>query len=971
MADPETSDSSDQSESEPGPTRQNVNPQSVEGLFLVALEKKTPAERNQFLDETCGDNVEQRRRVEALLMAYEDAGSFLEKSPIGSNDPQPISLDFLTPSDNPELLGTLGEYEIQEIIGQGGIGIVFRALDPKLNRIVAIKVMSPLLAINPNARKRFLREAQAAAAVSHPHIVTIHAVDEDKMPYLVMEYVVGQSLQEKIDKVGSLPVTEILRIGNQIADGLAAAHKQGLIHRDIKPANILLENGVERVKITDFGLARAVDDVTITKTGEVSGTPQYMSPEQATGERVDQRTDLFSLGAILYAMCTGRSPFRASNLVAVVRRVCDDSPRPIEEVNEEIPDWLSDIVYNLLEKRPDDRLQTAEEVADLLGAHLAKVQQPTYDPHVSHPSKHDYRTQVKAKTRQRQGRRGDRFAVWLGGLILLVPIFLWGIGTAGGGHFASSVEEMVIVSLIFCGPVGLLVMVCGAQNIVQPESTWAKALDGLFLLGCIFAGPLGILMYLVYYIKKRDARSDRNERQRVLASHDDRIREDQRRSNKRVLIGVGVGIGLLLVTWMLGVELGVLRKTQISMHDWLIFSVKGCVIAGGLFGCVILFKSVGFRAAINSPWKMIGWMILLVPLFIFGMFVVFLIAPMFARASNDLVFIDYDLKTPVTEIEQIGDGIKYHVDSHPALINLKPGRYTLQITYRANGKLHTLKRNINKLKNVSLRINVSQEINHLLRKSQPNNAVSKQQIPEMGAILLVRESPDLQLILRPVDQNSQMFGGGEMAGGTFGMMGRQFNKGVNEVSTGTYDVMVTNSRLGWLIDGLSPAYRHSKIIVKPGEIVDLSVSRDYLKLAENHPDWSKGGLFKFEWPVTAKKSKSKRFTLSIQEAKVVQQLLEAFADGKPDVSESDLLKTVNTGPNPGLFNNSVKQEFGPPESGFLKTANTGSDPVVYQSLKKIFNDGKHPAWGMLIVPGKTEKTFRLAEPKLLTEKSGK
>ncbi|WP_299461406.1 serine/threonine-protein kinase, partial [uncultured Gimesia sp.] len=377
MSDPESSENPEQS---PEPTLENVNPHSIEGLFLVALEKKTPAERAQFLDEMCGDNTEQRRRVEALLLAYDDAGSFLEKSPVGPGASQPYSLDFLTPSDHPDLLGTLGEYQIQEVIGQGGMGIVFRALDPKLNRIVAIKVMSPLLAVNPNARKRFLREAQAAAAVSHPHIVTIHAVDEDKLPYLVMEYVVGQSLQEKLDKVGSLGVTEILRIGNQVAEGLAAAHKQGLIHRDIKPANILLENGVERVKITDFGLARAVDDVTITKTGEVSGTPQYMSPEQATGDRVDQRSDLFSLGAVLYAMCTGRSPFRASNLVAVVRRVCDDTPRPIQDVNEEIPDWLIEIIDCLLEKRPADRFQTASEVAELLGTHLAIVQQPGMIP---------------------------------------------------------------------------------------------------------------------------------------------------------------------------------------------------------------------------------------------------------------------------------------------------------------------------------------------------------------------------------------------------------------------------------------------------------------------------------------------------------------------------------------------------------------------------------------------------------------
>ena len=249
-------------------------------------------------------------------------------------------------------------------------------MDTKLNRIVAVKVLAPELAANPNARRRFLREAQAAAAVSHPHVVTIHAVDEDKLPYLVMECIVGQSLQEKLDRGGALRLTEILRIGRQVAEGLAAAHHQGLIHRDIKPANILLENGVERVKITDFGLARAADDVAITRTGEVSGTPQYMSPEQARGEPVDQRSDLFSLGCVLYAMCTGGPPFRGDSLAAVIKRVTEATPSPISEANPEVPAWLATLVERLLEKEPTRRFQTAAEVAEVLAGHLASVQQP-------------------------------------------------------------------------------------------------------------------------------------------------------------------------------------------------------------------------------------------------------------------------------------------------------------------------------------------------------------------------------------------------------------------------------------------------------------------------------------------------------------------------------------------------------------------------------------------------------------------
>src|SRR5579872_4890132 len=166
-----------------------------------------------------------------------------------------------------------------------------------------------------------------------------------------MEFIQGKTLADKLAAQGMLSLKEILRIGMQIAEGLAAAHRQGLVHRDIKPANILLENGVERVKITDFGLARAVDDASVTQSGTVAGTPMYMSPEQAEGLPVDHRSDLFSLGSVLYAMCTGHPPFRASGTMAVLKRVIDASPRPIREINNEIPDWLCDIVSKLHAKK--------------------------------------------------------------------------------------------------------------------------------------------------------------------------------------------------------------------------------------------------------------------------------------------------------------------------------------------------------------------------------------------------------------------------------------------------------------------------------------------------------------------------------------------------------------------------------------------------------------------------------------------
>jgi serine/threonine protein kinase len=292
-----------------------------------------------------------------------------------------LDLSFLQPSDKPGHLGRLAHYQIQELIGKGGFGIVLKGFDERLHRVVAIKALSPAYAANGPARKRFIREARAAAAVKNEHVVGIYDVQEDAQPpYLVMECIDGISLQDKIDKHGSLGVKEILRIGMQIAEGLAVAHKQGLVHRDIKPANILLENGVERVKITDFGLARAVDDASVTQSGTVAGTPMYMSPEQAEGIPIDHRSDLFSLGTVLYVMCTGHPPFRASGTHAVLKRVIDASPLPIREINNEIPDWLCDIITRLHAKKPEDRFQSASDVADLLGQHLAHLQQPGMMP---------------------------------------------------------------------------------------------------------------------------------------------------------------------------------------------------------------------------------------------------------------------------------------------------------------------------------------------------------------------------------------------------------------------------------------------------------------------------------------------------------------------------------------------------------------------------------------------------------------
>jgi serine/threonine protein kinase len=277
----------------------------------------------------------------------------------------------------PEMLGRIGRYDIERLIGSGGMGIVFKGFDTELNRPVAIKVLAPSIAYHGGARQRFSREAKAAAAVVHEHVVPIYNVESSgELPYLVMHYAQGDSLQNRIDKKGSLELKEILRISQQIASGLAAAHAQGLVHRDVKPANVLLENGIERALISDFGLAQAADDASVSCSGFLAGTPQYMSPEQARGEKVNHLSDLFSLGSIMYTMCTGRTPFRGESTLEVLQQVQSTEPKSILEINPDVPVWLVTLIERLMMKQSAARYQSATEVAQLLEQCLAHVQQP-------------------------------------------------------------------------------------------------------------------------------------------------------------------------------------------------------------------------------------------------------------------------------------------------------------------------------------------------------------------------------------------------------------------------------------------------------------------------------------------------------------------------------------------------------------------------------------------------------------------
>lgn len=363
-----------------------------EDIFLAALDLEGRAERDDYLERACGKNLPLRRRVETLLASFDDRGNFLQApaleqfsadetlgpaaalfalaGPLGTVDDS--VLKALAPSESPGSLGRLGRFEVEEVVGRGSCGVVLRARDPKLNRVVAIKALAPELAASKTARQRFLREASAAASLAHDRVVRVFEVEESPFPYLVMEFVSGETLQKRVDRLGPLDVKNLLAIAIQIADGLAAAHAQGLVHRDVKPCNILLSREGRDARIVDFGLARSVDDASLTYPGFIAGTPRYMSPEQAESRPIDARSDLFSLGSVLYFMASGRPPFDGSSSLAAMRDVVEKRPASLTEIVPGVPSCFAGIVAKLLEKRPEDRFQSAEEVRDALAQCLER-----------------------------------------------------------------------------------------------------------------------------------------------------------------------------------------------------------------------------------------------------------------------------------------------------------------------------------------------------------------------------------------------------------------------------------------------------------------------------------------------------------------------------------------------------------------------------------------------------------------------
>ena len=286
--------------------------------------------------------------------------------------------DFLGPAQDATEMGRLGGYRVLGVLGRGGMGVVFRAEDPVLRRPVALKAMLPGLAAGDSSHRRFLCEGRSAAAASHDHIIPIYQVGEDRgVPFIAMPLLSGESLEYRLRREKTPSPTEVVHIGREIAEGLAAAHALGLIHRDVKPANVWLETppgeagaavSGGRVKILDFGLVRDAGDPQVTAEGVVVGTPAYMAPEQANGEEVDARADLFALGCVLYRMATGDAPFKGKDSLATLLAVARDAPAPPSAVNPAVPCGLSDLILRMLCKHPAGRPVSARAVADALEA---------------------------------------------------------------------------------------------------------------------------------------------------------------------------------------------------------------------------------------------------------------------------------------------------------------------------------------------------------------------------------------------------------------------------------------------------------------------------------------------------------------------------------------------------------------------------------------------------------------------------
>ena len=342
----------------------NQERSSAETLFEAVLDLP-PGRRTAFLDKACRGAPEVRRLVDDLLLENERAGGFLSEalfSPVGdaawTTAPDPVRLAAGS---------TLGRYSIIEALGAGGMGVVYRARDEKLERAVAIKILSPGVLTNEDARRRFHKEALALAKLSHTHIAAVYDVGQQEgIDYIVMECVPGESLAARL-KSGPLSVKDATSIAMQVAQALEEAHEQGVIHRDLKPANVMV-TPKGQVKVLDFGIAKLLSSSaagameSITETRGIIGTPLYMSPEQAYEKSVDARTDLWSLGVLYYESLAGCAPFQADSSLGILRAIAEQAPAPLRQLRPDTPALAEQIVSRALEKDPASRYQSASEI---------------------------------------------------------------------------------------------------------------------------------------------------------------------------------------------------------------------------------------------------------------------------------------------------------------------------------------------------------------------------------------------------------------------------------------------------------------------------------------------------------------------------------------------------------------------------------------------------------------------------------
>src|SRR6266850_1321360 len=340
----------------------------IKELFESALERP-PEERYAFLDHACAGDEFLRKEVESLITAHEQTGSFID-SPAYE-----LGAELLTEDQAETLVGQgIAHYEILSLLGSGGMGEVYLAQDTRLGRKIALKLLATHFTTDKDRLRRFEQEAHSASTLSHPNVCMIHEVGEteDDRHYIAMEYVDGVTLRQRMAK-GGMEMDEVLDIATQIASGLATAHAVGVVHRDIKPENIMLRRD-GYVKVLDFGLAKLTEqeatDVAAapgarvkTDTGVVMGTSSYMSPEQARGLPVDVRTDIWSLGVVIYEMVTGRAPFEGETTSDVIVSILDREPQSLEHCGPAVPPELQEIVSKALSKRREERYQTIEELA--------------------------------------------------------------------------------------------------------------------------------------------------------------------------------------------------------------------------------------------------------------------------------------------------------------------------------------------------------------------------------------------------------------------------------------------------------------------------------------------------------------------------------------------------------------------------------------------------------------------------------